>query len=168
MLGYFDNSRNNGIGPIHTQPYATLPAKPAVSRARQLSAAAAREWNELPYAMMRLTPARRRFDDKPLFWQDQTLQLGDIDLDFTRIWLNDRSASYIATFRINETRRAVTQHPSPKAGQTHREFALHPSLEGDQLRWASSGVSESLKLNTNQLAEKLLGKLVTFYTRGLS
>jgi len=168
VLGYFDSSRHQGIGPIHPQPYTAVPAKPAASRARHLNAAAAREWNELPYAMMRLTPARRRWDDKPLFWQDQTLQLGDIDLDLTRIWLNDRSASYIATFRINETRRAVTSHPSPKANQTHREFALHPSLEDDQLRWTSSDVCDSLKLNIDQLAEKLLSKLMTFYNRGLS
>ena len=165
-MGFFDNSLGDTqIGPSGL-PHPS--AKRSIPSEHALQALAAREWNELPYTMMRLTPARRRSDEKPLFWQDRTLQLGDIDLDLRKTAPNDSSPTYVATFRINKPRRAVTPHPSPKAPQTHREFTLYPSLQDDQLRWTSPGISDSLMLTSEQLAEKLLSKLVSFYTRGLS
>lgn len=168
MLGFLDHSLNDAhIGPpVQSHPRAT--AKRAIEPGQNLNALVEHEWAELPYTMMRLTPSRSRWDAKPFYWQDRTLQLGDIDLNLTKTRVNDSSPNYLATFRINEARRAVTPHPSPKARLTHREFTLHPVLQGGQLRWSSAGIGDSLKLNNDQLAESLLSKLATFYTRGLS
>lgn len=180
MLGYLDDSRRNRIGPLNRQTHPGAAAYPdaasypvtaaslATKAGRPLNALAVHEWNELPYVMMRLTPAKRRWDGKPLYWQDRTLQLGDIDLDLTKTWLTERAPAYVVTFKVNEIRRAVTPQPSPRAEQTCREFTLCPSFEDDHLRWSSPGITDALKLTTDQLAEKLLSKLVTFYARGLS
>jgi len=59
---------------------------------------------------------------------------------------------YAAVYRLEESRR---------------DFAVYPSIEDGQLQWTAPGLCETAKLTTPQLAEKLLGKLVIFYTQGL-
>jgi hypothetical protein len=51
--------------------------------------------------------------------------------------------------------------------ELRRDFPLQPALENDQLRWSAPGISD-VQLTTEQLAEKLLSRLVTFYSGGLS
>jgi hypothetical protein len=111
-----------------------------------------RDWSELPYAMMRITAARRPWDGRRVYWRDRTVQLGDIDLNLVDTRTRDDLPSYTATYALDDLRR---------------EFTLHPSLEDNQLRWSAPGISE-VNLTTDQLAEKLLSKLVTFYATGLS
>ncbi len=152
MLGSFGNSfGNNGNAPLQGRPNfkaATKDIKKQQTPAQLIE----REWSELPYAMMRLTAARRPWDANRIYWRDRTVQLGEIDLNLAKIRAEDDASPYLATYTQNEVRR---------------DFALQPSPEDDQLRWTAPGISD-VDLTTDQLAEKLLGKLVTFYTSGLS
>lgn len=153
MLGSFVNTPGgNGIGPLPPRPRSRTTAKQAKQRDLQLTQLLEREWSELPYAMMRITAARRPWDNNRVYWRDRTVQLGEIDLSLLNTGANDHASSYTATYALDELRR---------------EFTLHPSLQDDQLRWNAPGISE-VNLTTDQLAEKLLSKLVTFYTTGLS
>jgi hypothetical protein len=119
---------------------------------QQLNQLLDREWSELPYAMMRLTAARRPWDNKRLYWRDSIVQLGEVDLNLTECRPEHDAATYVATYELRGRRR---------------DFALLPSLEGDQLRWSASGIFDAATLTTDQLAEKLLARLVTFYTTGI-
>jgi hypothetical protein len=111
-----------------------------------------REWSELPYAMMRITAARRPWDGNRVYWRDRTVQLGEIDLNLTKSRARDDASRYTAAYAREELRRS---------------FILQPLFEGDQLLWSAPGISDAT-LTTDQLAEKLLSKLVIFYTAGLS
>lgn len=153
MLGSFANSSSsNGIEPLRSR----LPSKPAAKETntedQNLSQLLEREWSELPYAMMRITAAGRSWDANRLYWRDRTVQLGEIDLNLVDIRPEDGAPTYSAVYNLDELRR---------------EFILQPSLEDDLLRWSALGISD-VQLTTGQLAEKLLSKLVTFYTTGLS
>lgn len=152
MLEPFANSTgNNGVGPFRGQPRSKAALK-TKKQDLQLDQLLERQWPELPYAMMRITAARRPWDGNRVYWRDRTVQLGEVDLNLARTRTRDGASSYTATYALDELRR---------------EFPLQPSLEDDQLRWSAHGISD-VNLTTDQLAEKLLAKLVTFYTTGLS
>ena len=157
MLGTFANpSGSNGIEPIPAQLRSKAAAKETnLTRKKQdqiLHNLLERDWPELPYAMMRLTAARRPWDANRVYWRDRTVQLGDIDLDLAKTSEEGAAPTYTAVYANDELRR---------------EFTLHPSLEDEQLRWSAPGIAE-VQLTTDQLAEKLLSKLVTFYASGLT
>ncbi len=151
MLGSFGNPLgNNGNGHFPGPPLkaAVRDAKQQKQHLKQLIAC---EWSELPYAMMRITAARRPWDGNRVYWRDRIVQLGDVDLNLINRDAENVASGYTAVYAAEES---------------NREFNLHPSLEDDQLRWTAPGISE-VQLTTQQLAEKLLSKLVTFYTTGL-
>ena len=150
MLGSFDNSfRNNGFA----VPPGRLPSRAATATPKheRLTQVLDHEWSELPYAMMRLTAGRRPWDTNRVYWRDRTVQLGEIDLVLVKTRAQDQRPGYKAVYSLDELRR---------------EFTLSPSLNAKQLRWHAPGISD-VKLSTDQLAEKLLSKLVTFYSVGL-
>lgn len=152
MLGSYGNSLgNNGNGPLRGRLPLRATARDAKKREQQLIQLLEHEWPELPYAMMRITAARRPWDGNRVYWRDDVVQLGDVDLNLIKTRAGDAAPSYMAAYGADELRR---------------EFTLHPSLEDDQLRWTASGISD-VQLTTQQLAEKLLSKLVTLYTTGL-
>lgn len=154
MLGYCDDSqRISGVGLLKQTPNRNSAGRPEPKRTQHLHELVAREWSELPYAMMRLTAAGRPWDGNRVYWRDRNVQLGDIDLHLASRRAEDQVPAYAAIYAQDELRRS---------------FMLHPSLDRDQLRWTAPGLSGSAKLSTQQLAEKLLGKLVSFYTTGLS
>lgn len=149
MLGSFGSSvGNGGVDSFYDRPRLETARKKA--RKQDLNLLVTSEWDELPYAMMRITAARRPWDGNRLYWRDRTVQLGDIDLNLSRHPAHD-VASYSAVYAQEDLRR---------------DFTLRPSIEDDELRWSAPGISDAT-LTTSQLAEKLLGKLVTFYTTGL-
>ncbi len=151
MLGSFANSPgSNGIEPLHGRLRTKATAKETKRQDQTLNKLLEREWSELPYAMMRLTAARRPWDGKAVYWRDRIVQLGDIDLDLAKRPAKNDASIYAAVYSIDELRR---------------EFILHPSLEDEQLRWSAPGIFDA-QLTTEQLAEKLLAKLVTFYAAG--
>jgi hypothetical protein len=141
---------NNGVGPFRGRPRSKAAPK-AKKQDQQLDQLLERQWSELPYAMMRITAARRPWDGNRVYWRDRTVQLGGVELNLARTRAQADASSYKATYALDELRR---------------KFPLHPSLEDDQLRWSAPGISE-VNLTTDQLAEKLLAKLVAFYTTGL-
>jgi hypothetical protein len=151
VLGSFGNSLgNNGNAPLHGHPNfkaATKDTKKQQTPGQRIEC----EWSELPYAMMRITAARRPWDGNRVYWRDRNVQLGEVDLNLVKSKAGGDVPTYKAAYGTDEFRR---------------EFALHPSLEDDQLRWTAPGISD-VQLTTPQLAEKLLSKLVTFYTTGL-
>lgn len=153
MLGSLGSSLGNG-GIRGVESLCARP-RPVVARNKAKSQdpnhLLEHDWDELPYAMMRLTAARRPWDNNRVYWRDRTVQLGEIDLHLHRTRA-DNASSYTATYAHEELRR---------------NFTLHPSLEDNELRWSGPGISNTT-LTTNQLAEKLLSKLVTFYSTGLS
>src|SRR6185437_6431222 len=73
-----------------------------------------------------------------------------------------------AMMRLTAERRPWDSNRSYSREDRRHDFALHPSLEDDQLRWSAPGICDTPNLTTDQLAEKLLAKLVAFYTTGLS
>lgn len=151
MLGSFGNTLDNiGIDALRGHPHSEIAPKQA-KKQEHLNQLIDREWSELPYAMMRFTAARRPWDTNRVYWRDRNVQLGENDLHLHRTRAG-HNVGYTATYSHEELRR---------------DFSLHPSLDGDQLRWSAPGISE-VHLTTDQLAEKLLSKLVTFYTSGLA
>jgi hypothetical protein len=153
VLGSFANSPSiNGVEPVRGRLNTKVAAKPAKKQDLSLNQLLEREWSELPYAMMRISAARRPWDVNRVYWRDNTVQLGDIDLDLVKVPGNNGPTGYVASY---------TQ------GGNRRDFVLHSSLENDELRWSAPGISE-VQLTTVQLAEKLLSHLVTFYNDGLS
>ena len=151
MLGSFGNTvGNRGVESFYSLQHPE--AAPKKVKKQSLNQLIENEWSELPYAMMRITAARRPWDGKRLYWRDRNVQLGDIDLNLIRSRTQDDVSTYTASYTQEELRRS---------------FALHPSLEDDELRWSAPGICDA-SLTTVQLAEKLLIKLVTFYTTGLS
>lgn len=151
MLGSFSNSPgSNGLEALYGRARST--AAPAELKKQSFAQLLEQEWSELPYAMMRLTAARRPWDTNRVYWRDRNVQLGEVDLNLTKTPAADDTSEYTASYRQDELRR---------------DFALQPSLEDDQLLWTAPGIS-NVQLTTAQLAERLLGKLVTFYTGGLS
>lgn len=150
MLGSFGNSL--GSGGVESLYRSRPEAAPKKAKKPNLGQLIESEWSELPYAMMRITAARRPWDNNRVYWRDRNVQLGEIDLNLIRIQSENDAARYTAVYTRDELRR---------------DFPLRPSLQDNQLRWAAPGISD-VKLTTDQLAEKLLGKLVTFYTGGLS
>ena len=152
MLG----SVNNSFG---DSAFQNLPSRSPSRAARDLkrkqeqsfNQLLERDWSELPYAMMRITAARRPWDGNRVYWRDRTVQLGEIDLNLTKSRARDDASRYTAIYAREELRRS---------------FTLQPLFEDDQLRWSAAGISD-VTLTTDQLAEKLLSKLVTFYTVGL-
>ena len=154
MLG----SVNNSFG---DSAFQNLPSRSPSRAARDLkrkqeqsfNQLLERDWSELPYAMMRITATRRPWDGNRVYWRDRTVQLGEIDLSLVKNHAQGDTPRYTALYAHDELRRS---------------FALHPSLEDGQLRWSAAGVCDAAQLTTDQLAEKLLARLVTFYTTGLS
>jgi hypothetical protein len=152
VLGSFVNSPvSNGHGPLGG-PLRSK-AKETKKPDQTLNNLLERDWSELPYAMMRITAARRPWDGNRVYWRDRTVQLGEIDLNLVKNPAQGDTPRYTALYTHDELRRS---------------FALHPSLEDGQLRWSAPGVYDAAQLTTDQLAEKLLARLVTFYTTGLS
>jgi len=153
VLGSFDNSpRHPAIDYLNVPPLSRAAAKPIKKQDLDLLESARRDWAELPYAMMRLTANRMRWDDKHLYWRDRTVQLGELDLTLKKHRSDHQAPVYAAVYRLEESRR---------------DFAVYPSIEDGQLYWSTPGLCETAKLTTPQLAENLLGKLVIFYTQGL-
>ena len=157
MLGSCGNSLgNNGSEALHGRARSQAASRKAKKQEQQLnqqlSQLIEREWSELPYAMMRISAARRPWDGKHVYWRDRTVQLGDIDLNLVKVRAEEDGSGYAAAFSQEELRR---------------DFTLHPSLEDQQLRWTAPGLFHA-QFTTEQLAERLLSKLVTFYTVGLS
>ena len=153
MLGSIGNSvGNDGNAADQGRPRFKGAAQDAKKLQQQFDQLLEHDWSELPYAMMRITAARRPWDGKRVYWRDRTVQLGEIDLNLTMVRAQDDAPRYVAVYTQEEL---------------HRKFALHPSLEDGQLRWSAPGICDATDLTTDQLAEKLLSKLVTFYTTGL-
>ena len=157
MLGSFENSAfetslsNARLEALDHRSRSRTPGNAIHNRPETPDQLLDREWSELPYAMMRITAARRPWDNKRVYWRDRTVQLGDIDLNLTRARNQSNTHRYAATYKLDELRR---------------DFALQPSLEDDVLRWSAPDLCDA-RLTTAQLAEKLLTRLVTFYTLGL-
>ena len=150
MLGSFGNSLNSsGIDAFRSRPPQVAPKQS--KKQEQPSQLVEREWLELPYAMMRITGARRAWDSNRVYWRDRNVHLGEIDLHLHKTRTRHEAPGFIATYSHEER---------------HRDFLLHPSVEDGQLRWSAPEISD-VQLTTDQLAEKLLGKLVTFYATGL-
>ena len=151
MLGSFGNTfGNSGMDAFGGHPHSQVPSKKAKKpRPDQLLE---REWAELPYAMMRVTAARRPWDANRVYWRDRNVQLGEIGLHLHKTRAKGDASGHTATYSREDLRR---------------DFFLHPSLGGEQLYWSAPGISDA-QLTTDQLAEKLLSRLVTFYTGGLS
>ena len=124
-----------------------------------------REWNELPYAMMQITATSDVGAKTHLFWQDQTLELGDIDLNLARSSINEDDPTYTVTYSVNELRRALIGRPSPEPSELHRTFTVHPSFQNGEIRWTAPGLSKPSNLSTRQLAEKLVNELLTRYSQ---
>lgn len=150
MLGSPNSSLGNNGFEAGRHPRAT--ARDSKKPQEQLDQLLDREWSELPYTMMRITAARRPWDNNRVYWRDRNVQLGEIDLHLAKGRAQEDASRYTAVYRHEELRR---------------DFPLQPSFEDNQLRWTAPGITDA-KLTTNQLAERLLGKLVTFYTGGLS
>lgn len=151
MLGSFENSLGTGgVESIYGRPLAEATRRK--TKKPDPNQLIEQEWSELPYAMMRLTAARRPWDGKRIYWRDQNVQLGEIDMNLVKIRTQRNGTTYTASYTHNELRR---------------DFPLKPSLEDNQLRWSALDISD-VQLTTNQLAEKLLARLVTFYTTGLA
>jgi len=159
VLGSFDNSLGNTRSEatrseaFNASPRSRAAARETKRQQQRLRQLLVREWSELPYAMMRLTAARRPWDSNRFYWRDQNVQLREIDLSLTKSRAQDDAPTYTATYAREDRRH---------------DFALHPSLEDDRLRWSAPGICDTPNLTTDQLAEKLLAKLVAFYTTGLS
>ena len=153
MLGSFANSLgNNGSAAPQACPRLKAATRDAQQYQQQLlNQLLEVEWSELPYAMMRITAARRPWDGNRVYWRDHNVQLGDVDLNLVKTPGQDDAPRYTALYTQEELRR---------------DFALHPSLEDNQLLWSAPGISDA-QLTTDQIAEKLLSKLVTFYATGL-
>ena len=150
MLGSFGSSvGSGGVESFYSGLRSEAPRKKA--KGQDPNHLIENDWDELPYAMMRITGARRPWDNNRVYWRDRTVQLGDIDLHLSRN-RGDAASRYTVAYTRDELRR---------------DFILHPALEDDELRWSAPGISD-VSLTTNQLAEKLLSKLVTFYTTSLS
>lgn len=148
MLGSLQNSRPDpALDYLNAPPASKAAAKQPNKFDRALNELIRREWAELPYAMMRLTASRMSWDHNPLYWRDETVHLGEINLTLAK----KRAHGYVALYSLEGKRR---------------DFALSPSFEDDQLRWSAPGVSDHAQLTTQQLAEKLLSKLISFYTQG--
>lgn len=153
MLGSFGNSlSNNGIESVRGRPPFKAAVRDAKKLRHQFNQLLEAEWSELPYAMMRITAARRPWDGNRVYWRDHNVQLGDVDLNLIKTRAEDVATTYAASYGHEEFRR---------------EFALHPSLEDDQLSWTAPGICNGEQLTTQQLAERLLSRLVTFYSTGL-
>ena len=153
MLGSFtDSPGSNGIEPLRGRLRSRPTAKETKKQEQNFAQLIEREWSELPYAMMRISAARRPWDGKRVYWRDRIVQLGDVDLHLKKSRAADSASPYTAAYTQAELRC---------------DFTLHPSLEEEQLRWSAPGITE-VQLTTEQLAEKLLGKLVTFYASGLA
>jgi hypothetical protein len=151
VLGSFGTSVGSGGGveSFYSGPRSVVARKKA--KGQDSNHLIETDWEELPYTMMRITGARRPWDNNRVYWRDRTVQLGDIDLHLSRN-RGDAASHYTAVYTRDELRR---------------DFILHPSLEDDELRWSAPGISD-VSLTSGQLAEKLLSKLVTFYTTSLS
>jgi len=79
VLGSFDNLPHNpAIEFPNGLPLSQVARKNPTKQIQSLDDLAKQDWAELPYAMMRLTANRMRWDDKHLYWRDRTLQLGEI------------------------------------------------------------------------------------------
>ena len=157
VLGSFGNPRgsnegNTGFGHLNGRPSPKAAAEDAKKRELRPDQLIDHEWSELPYTMMRVTAARRPWDGNRVYWRDRTVQLGEIDLNLAKLPPHADRLGYTAIYSLDDLRR---------------EFTLHPEFEDDQLRWSAPGISAAT-LTTDELAERLLGKLVTLYTTGLS
>ena len=149
MLGSLNNSQpNSALDYLRVPPASKAAAKPIIKNERALNELIRREWAELPYAMMRLTANRMSWDHNHLYWRDETVHLGEIQLTLAK----KRAPGYVAIYAREDQRRA---------------FALSPSFEDNQLRWSAPAICDNVKVTTQQLAEKLLSKLITFYSQGL-
>lgn len=152
MLGY----SNDSLSHASIDSFAGRPSsKPTFRNAKKretLNDVIEREWSELPYAMMRFGAARRPWDANRVYWRDRNVQLGDVDLNLITFAAQDDKPSYIAAFEQDGLRH---------------DYTLKPSRKDGQLCWAAPGLADE-KLTTEQLAQKLLGKLVTFYATGLT
>jgi hypothetical protein len=151
---YFDDSlRERSAGPANGHSHTEPAAQSAAKHRPNVNELAASEWSELPYAMMRLTEAKRPWDGNHLYWRDRNVQLGEVYLNLAAIEQEAAAPTYLATFVADDLRR---------------DFALLPALDCGELRWTAPDISGPAKLTTPQLAERLLSKLVTFYTSGLT
>jgi hypothetical protein len=153
MQGSVDSSlRSPEIGTL-PHSLSKAPGKRPKSYQQYLNDLAEREWAELPFAMMRLTAARRPWDGKRLYWRDLDLFLDEVGLNLCQIHTAGESPKYSATYHCTKAKHG---------------FTFSPSLDRDQLRWTAAGAPgaapDAPLLTSAQLAEKLLSKLITFYT----
>jgi hypothetical protein len=150
VFGSLDDSLRHSRDAFHEQPNSATTQTANIRQSQE--ELISREWNDLPYAMMSLTAAGRSWDGNRLYWRDQNVQLGEVDLNLIKTHPEDDSISYKASYGTEEFRR---------------DFPLQPSMKHDQLLWSAPGICDTAKLSSAQLAEKLLSKLVTFYTCGM-
>ena len=129
MLGSFGNSLGNGrVGGVESLYGSPRPeAARKKAKSQDLNHLLERDWDEMPYTMMRITAARRPWDNNRVYWRDRTVQLGGIDLNLSGT-CDDKAPCYIATYTHEQLRR---------------DFTLHPSLEDDQLLWSAPGISDT-------------------------
>lgn len=152
MLGSFGNTLgNSGMDAFRAHPHPQVVPKKVKKPQQQLNQLVEREWSELPYAMMRITAARRSWEANRVYWRDRNVELGEIGLHLHKARAKGDVAGYTATYSHEELRR---------------DFLMQPSIADSQLYWSAPGISD-VQLTTNQLAEKLLNKLMTCYTCGL-
>jgi hypothetical protein len=156
MQGSVDSSLRSPEVETLPHPLPKAAGKRAKSYQQYLNDLAEREWAELPFAMMRLTAASRPWDGKRLYWRDLDLFLDEVGLNLCQIPSADASPKYSATYHCSKAHCAKAKHG----------FTFSPSLDRDQLHWTAVGASDAPRLTTAQLAEKLLSKLITFYTTG--
>ena len=91
------------------------PCKAAVRDAKQqkqhLKQLIECEWSELPYAMMRITAARRPWDGNRVYWRDRIVQLGDVDLNLINRDAENVTPSYRLSTRLKNRARSSTSIP---------------------------------------------------------
>ena len=103
---------------------------------------------------MRITAAAGSKEKKRFYWRDHCVQRGDVELNAVRNPSEDGFSTYTAIYSAEDHSRK----------DFHRDLLvpLYPSLEGQHLRWSAPSICERSNLTSNELAEVLLAKLVTF------
>jgi hypothetical protein len=112
-----------------------------------LNSLAEHAWDDLPYQIMRLTARESTTPRQRFYWRDRVLYLNEAQLSFVTSQKPGQPPSYRVSFR---------------SGQLKEDLAISPTLEGTELRWIAPALSDSQHLTSQQLAAKLLSKLITF------
>lgn len=127
---------------------------PRVATQRRLDRLVGQEWPELPYAMMRMAVARKTQCGQRFYWRDLSVQYGDIELSLIGSPSKDATSTYTAIYSREDHSEESFRHGFL--------VPLHPSLEEDQLGWSAPNICDTANLTSEELAEVLLAKLVTF------